>query len=171
VTDQALEPSQPARDPNAPANDDESEDDRLERNWTEILQELRVTQTGTQILTGFLLTLAFQQRFTDLTQTQIDIYLGLVIVACITTALGLAPVSLHRALFRQGAKDRIVTLANHLLKVTLFFVAAVLVGTVLLIFDVVVGLTAGIIAASATLVVIIAVWVVLPALVHPRRTP
>ena len=36
---------------------DESEAERLTRNLNELLQELRVTQTGIQILTGFLLTL------------------------------------------------------------------------------------------------------------------
>jgi len=46
---------------------DESVNERMDRNWNEILQELRVTQTGTQIFTGFLLTIAFQQRFGDLT--------------------------------------------------------------------------------------------------------
>ena len=144
-------------------------DERLERNWNEILQELRVTQTGTQILTGFLLTLAFQQRFTDLNQVQIDIYLVLVIVAGLTTALGLAPVSLHRTLFREGAKAQIVRIGDLILKATLVGVALVLTGTVLLIFDVVVGLTAGIIAASGTLAIIILIWVLLPALVRPRR--
>ena len=34
--------------------------ERLDRNWDELLQELRVSQTGVQILTGFLLTLPIQ---------------------------------------------------------------------------------------------------------------
>jgi hypothetical protein len=147
----------------------ETETDRLERNWSELLQELRVTQTGTQILTGFLLTLAFQPRFADLDQFQIDIYLVLVILAALTTALALAPVSLHRYLFREGAKAQIVRITNVILKATLVGVALVLTGTVLLIFDVVVGVTAGFIAAGAILVVIVAIWVLLPVLVHPDR--
>ena len=71
---------------------DESVNERMDRNWNEILQELRVTQTGTQIFTGFLLTIAFQQRFSDLTTFQTRVYLILVISAVLTTALGLAPV-------------------------------------------------------------------------------
>src|SRR5689334_19894510 len=81
---------------------DETEAERLDRNWTEMLQELRVTQTGTQILTGFLLTIPFQQRFAELDDTQRGIYLVLVAFAALATILALAPVSLHRALFRQG---------------------------------------------------------------------
>ena len=147
----------------------ESEAARLRRNWAEILQELRVTQTGTQILTGFLLTLAFQPRFADLDGFQTVVYLVLVVLAALTTALALAPVSLHRTLFREGAKNEIVRLGHLILKVTLAGVALVLTGTVLLIFDVVLGRAAGLVAAGATFVVVAVFWLVVPLLVHPRR--
>jgi len=146
------------------ADNEEATQDRLNRNWNEILQELRVTQTGTQILSGFLLTLAFQQRFTDLDQFQVNVYLILVVLAALTTALALAPVSLHRALFRKGAKERIVRTADRILKLTLAGVALVLSGTLLLIFDVVVGRAAGITAAVVTFVIIVVGWLVLPAI-------
>ncbi|CAN5146627.1 hypothetical protein BH09ACT3_BH09ACT3_11320 [soil metagenome] len=142
-----------------------------DRHWAEILQELRVTQTGTQILTGFLLTLAFQPRFTELDQLQIDIYLVLVVVAAITTALALAPVALHRVLFRQGVKARMVRIGDVILRITLVGVAAVLIGTILLIFSVVAGLLPAIMAAGATLLVILSIWVALPAFAHPKRRP
>ena len=147
---------------------DETEMERLDRNWTEILQELRVIQTGTQILTGFLLTLAFQQRFTDLDQFQVDIYLGLVVVAAAATVLGLAPVSLHRTLFRRQAKEAIVHIANRILKITIVVVALTLSGTILLIFDVVVSRTAGVIAGLITLVIAFATWSLLT--LSARRT-
>lgn len=148
---------------------DETENERLDRNWTELLQELRVIQTGTQILTGFLLTLAFQQRFTDLDDYQVDTYLALVIIAGITTVLALAPVSLHRILFRRKAKADIVRIANRLLKVTLAAVGVTLVGTVMLIFDVVVGRQAGWIAGGAAVALIAILWVLLPWGVERRR--
>src|SRR5690554_1967163 len=107
---------------------EETESERLDRNWNEILQELRVTQTGTQILTGFLLTVAFQTRFTDLDTVQVTLYLALVVGAIVTTALGLAPVSLHRQLFRKRAKDDIVKLANRIMRYTLVGVALVQIG-------------------------------------------
>jgi hypothetical protein len=154
-------------DPDDPR--DESPSVRLDRNWSELLQELRVTQTGTQILTGFLLTLAFQPRFSDLDAFQVDVFLVLVVLAVLTTALAIAPVSLHRTLFREGAKEQIVRLGNIIVKATLVGVAAVLTGTVLLIFDVVLGRTAGFVASGVTLVVILLVWLLLPALAHPRR--
>jgi hypothetical protein len=148
---------------------EESEDERLDRNWNEMLQELRVTQTGTQILTGFLLTLAFQPRFSDLDDFQVDVYLVLVALAALATGLGLAPVSLHRALFRQRAKKRIVRIGHLLLRATLLTVAALMVGVVLLIFDVVVGRTAGLVAGALAAAVLILLWVVLP-LAFRRRS-
>ena len=75
---------------------DESVNERADRNWNEILQELRVSQTGTQIISGFLLAVAFQPRFDDLDQYQLVLYLTLVVLAGTAAALGLAPVSLHR---------------------------------------------------------------------------
>ncbi len=149
---------------------EETESERLDRNWNEILQELRVTQTGTQILTGFLLTVAFQSRFTDLEEHQVTIYLALVATAAVTTALGLAPVSMHRQLFRQRAKDRVVKTANRILQLTLIGVALTLTGTVTLLFDVVAGLTAGLIAGGAMLVVLVTLWLAIPGLRGRSRT-
>jgi hypothetical protein len=138
---------------------DETFDERMDRNWNEMLQELRVTQTGNQILTGFLLAIAFQNRFGELDRFQHNIYLALVLAAVLTTVLGLAPVNLHRVLFRQHAKELVVDVAHVLLRLTLGGVGVVLVGTVLLIFDVVVDRRSAVIAAAATGVVLTAIAV------------
>jgi Family of unknown function (DUF6328) len=147
---------------------DESVNERMDRNWNEILQELRVTQTGTQIFTGFLLTIAFQTRFTELTTFQVRVYLVLVIAAVLTTAFGLAPVSLHRSLFRKGAKMTVVETAHIIMRITLVGVAVMLIGTVLLIFDLVVGRNAALILAGVTLLVVI-ILAVLPAVLRSSR--
>jgi membrane-bound ClpP family serine protease len=147
---------------------DESLNERMDRNWNEILQELRVTQTGTQIFTGFLLTIAFQARFIELTTFQVRVYLVLVIAAVLTTAFGLAPVSLHRSLFRKGAKMIIVETAHIIMRITLVGVAVMLIGTVLLIFDLVVGRDAALIFAGVTLLVVI-ILAVLPAVLRSGR--
>jgi hypothetical protein len=138
---------------------DETLNERMDRNWNEMLQELRVTQTGTQIITGFLLAIAFQNRFTELETYQIRVYLVLVLAAVLTTALALAPVNLHRVLFRKQAKEVVVQVAHVLLRVTLFGVGLVLIGTVLLIFDVVLDRQSAWIAAGATAVVLIMIAV------------
>jgi hypothetical protein len=148
---------------------DESESERLDRNWAELLQELRVVQTGTQILTGFLLTLVFQQRFTELDPYQVEIYLILVALSALATVLALTPVSLHRALFRQRAKPQIVRFTNVILELTLVVVGLTLTGTTLLVFDVVAGQLAGLIAGSVTLVLSALAWALLPAFARRRR--
>lgn len=141
---------------------DETAAERNDRNWTEILQELRVIQTGTQILTGFLLTLAFQQRFTDLDTYQVDTYLVLVAVATLATILALTPVAIHRTVFRMQAKESLVLISNRLLKTTLIVVGLTLTGTTMLVFDVVVGRGAGIVAGVITLALALVSWLALP---------
>ncbi len=135
---------------------DETLNERLDRNWVELLQELRVTQTGTQILTGFLLAVAFQQKFDDLSPVQHDAYLGLIVVAVLTTALALAPVNLHRALFRRHEKAALVRASHMILRIVLVGVALVLGGTVVLIFDVVAGRGAATAAGVVSVVVLLA---------------
>ena len=148
----------------------ETLNERMDRNWNEILQELRVTQTGTQIFTGFLLTIAFQTRFSELTTFQVRVYLILVTAAVLTTALGLAPVNLHRGLFRKGAKRTIVQTAHIIMRITLAGVAIMLIGTMLLIFDLVMGRQAALIVAGVTLLVVIII-AVLPVLLRSNRQP
>jgi Family of unknown function (DUF6328) len=147
---------------------DESLNERMDRNWNEILQELRVTQTGTQIFTGFLLTIAFQARFSELTTFQVRVYLILVTAAVLTTALGLAPVSLHRSMFREGAKMIIVQTAHVIMRIMLVGVAIMLIGAVLLIFDLVVDRRTALIVAGVTLLVLV-VLAALPVILRSSR--
>lgn len=147
----------------------ETEEERLRRNWDEILQELRVIQTGTQILLGFLLTIPFQQGFSDVDGPQITVYLGLVVAAATATILALTPVALHRALFRRDAKPQLVFTANVLMRLALAAIALTLSGTVFLIFAVVVSQTAGLVAGGATLVATVGMWAVLPPTLRKLR--
>ncbi len=142
--------------------------ERADRNWNELLQELRVMQTGVQILTGFLLTLPFQSRFADLDQYQLVVYLALVVASVTATGLLVAPVSVHRSLFRKQMKQHIVTLTDRITRVALAVLALVITGAVLLVFDVVVGRTAGIVAGACALVLMAALWVLLPEVLRRR---
>lgn len=137
--------------------------ERLDRNWNEILQELRVTQTGIQILTGFLLTVPFQQKFAELTATQRVIYLVLVVLAAVTTGLLVAPVSMHRWLFRRRAKSALVNEADRFMRIGLVFLALVVSGVVLLVFDVVTTRALALTASGALLALLVGAWFVLPA--------
>lgn len=127
------------RDADSADGREETASERADRNWGEVLQELRVTQTGTQIIAGFLLTLAFQQRFQDLDTYQITVYLILVFLAAFATGFGLAPVSMHRGLFRRHRKPMLVATGDRYLRIILILVSLLTAGVVLLIVDVVTG--------------------------------
>lgn len=143
--------------------------ERLDRNWTDLLQELRVIQTGVQLLTGFLLTLPFQSRFERLSTTEQVIYLVTLSASVVSTGFLIAPVSLHRFLFRRHARQVTVDAAHRLAQVGLAMLAVAMIGVVLLIFDVVAGPTAGGIAATITTLLLIGLWVALPLAVRQRN--
>jgi hypothetical protein len=142
----------------------ESPNERSDRNWNDILQELRVALTGTQLIGGFLLAVAFQPRFEELDDYQRTLYLLLVSLAGLATVIGLAPVTLHRTLFRRQAKERVVRTGNRLLIAHLAVVALLVVGVTALIFDLTLGRVPGLIALGVGAVVIVSLWIVLPRL-------
>lgn len=154
--------------PDAVDDRHETPTERMDRNWSELLQELRVTQTGTQILTGFLFTIPFQQRFDALDDFQRTTYLVLVVLAVLATALIVAPVSAHRLLFRKHLKPLLVRSGDLLARAGLVVLALVLSGCTLLLFDVVHSRTAGIVAGSGVALVLLAAWWLLPVIAERR---
>ncbi|WP_223693145.1 DUF6328 family protein [Leifsonia poae] len=160
--------SEPFADADPADGRTETATQRADRNWSEILQELRVTQTGTQIISGFLLAIVFQQRFTQLDSFQVAFYLVLVLMAASCTALGLAPVALHRELFRHHDKTQTVSIANRLLRATLVLVAMLTAGVVFFVFDVTVNRAAAFIAGVAVVLVLVVLLVVFPRSVLAR---
>lgn len=149
----------------------ETPTERSDRNWDELMQELRVTQTGIQILTAFLLTLPFQPRFGDLDSFQRGMYLVLVVLAVTTTALLVAPVSMHRRLFQRRRKPVLVQTANTLAQIGLLTFALVVTGTVAFVFEMVLGPPATSIAAGAAAVLLLGLWLVLPWRIGRRPPP
>jgi len=140
----------------------ETATERLDRNWDELLQELRVAQTGVQILAGFLLTLPFQPRFGQLEATNRFVYLVAFSLAIAATAFIVAPVSAHRLLFRQQAKDPLVRMGHWCALAGLTCLALSVCAVTFLIFDVVSGDAAAITAAVVMLVLFAVNWAVLP---------
>lgn len=140
----------------------ETETERLDRNWSQLLQELRVAQTGVQVLTGFLLTLPFQQRFTQLDGTMRTVYLITVACSIGSTTLLVAPVGMHRLLFRRHRMESVVSTA-HIYAITgLLLLAIALAGVAVVIFDAVAGATAAWIAGGCALAALTGVWFLLP---------
>ncbi|TQJ34776.1 DUF6328 family protein [Arthrobacter sp. SLBN-122] len=148
----------------------ETREEQLDRNWAELLQELRVLQTGVQILAGFLLTLPFQQRFEKLDDWEVGLYLVNVVIAALTTAFILLPVSVHRRLFRKRLKETLVSSADTITKIALGGIALLSAGTAALVFDVAVGRSAGVTAGAALLGVMVVMLVFVPLRLNKRAT-
>jgi len=134
---------------------DETETQRADRKWNDMLQELRVIQTGAQLTAGFLLTLPFQERFEDLTTGQRYFYLGLVVLAAVITALVLAPVAVHRRVSGEHVKDRLVRTSHVIMRAVLVLMALLVTGIVTFVFDVVVD-PAGALVVGGTLALLLA---------------
>lgn len=147
---------------------DESRDQHLDRNWSELLQELRVAQTGVQILSGFLLTIPFSPGFADLAESRRNVYVAVLLAAITATLLLLSPVALHRALFHRGQRPFLVQAAHMLSRAGLVLLAVANVGAVWLIIDTVLSSAAAAVAAAVLAGLTTLVWLVLPAWVLRR---
>jgi hypothetical protein len=149
---------------------EESRAHQLDRNWAELLQELRVIGTGVQILFAFLLSIAFQARFSDTTTFQRGIYLATLMLSGLATALMIAPVAVHRFTFRSGVKDEVVVFTNICAICGLAVLSLAMTGAVLLICDWVAGPVAGGLCAGGAGVVFGAAWLGVPWWLRARAT-
>lgn len=140
----------------------ETEIERLDRNWNSLLQELRVVQTGVQLLTGFLLTLPFQQRFDVLSGPMRIVYLATVGCSVGATVLLIAPVAIHGLLFRRHRLQALVSAAHRCAYAGLTLLGAALTGVTVIIFVAVAGATAGFIAGACAVVLFAIFWWALP---------
>lgn len=144
---------------------DETAAERSDRNWTELLQEFRVLQTGVQLLSGFLLTLPFTPLFKSMDDFQRNLYLTMVVLAATTTSVLFGPIAVHRRLFGSHRKDHLVRVGHRLSQVVLAMAAGLVVGTTMLVFDVVLSRMAAFGVGAAMFLVVTGTVVVLPALV------
>jgi hypothetical protein len=145
---------------------DETAKQRWDRNFADLLQELRVAQTGVQILFAFLLTLPFSNGFPKTTAFQKDVYLVALISAAFATAMIIAPVAFHRALFRQGRKPELVQYAHRMASGGIAFLLVAMVSSVLLITDFLLNRWPAVILTAVAGAGFLTFWVVIPWLRH-----
>lgn len=147
----------------------ESEATRLDRNYSELLQELRVAQTGVQVLFAFLLGIAFTQRYTALESYERVFYVVTLVSAACTAIMLIAPAAVHRMLFGEHRKDEVVELTSRLAGVGLALLAIAMLSAVLFVLDVVTTLLVSIIITSLLAALIAVVWYLLPATQRTRN--
>ena len=140
----------------------ESEKQRWQRNFADLLQELRVAQTGVQILFAFLLTLPFSAGFDRTTEFQRDVYILALLTAAASAAMIISPVAFHRALFRQGRKPELVRFAHRMATGGLFFMLIAMVSSVLLVTDFVLDRPIAFLLSALTGLWFLTFWAILP---------
>ncbi|HWE88910.1 MAG TPA: DUF6328 family protein [Pseudonocardiaceae bacterium] len=141
---------------------EESEQDRLVRNLGELLQELRVAQTGVQVLFGFLLSVIFTSPYARAGAFVHGLHVATVLLAAGATCFLIAPAAWHRILFRSGKRQLIITYASRFALVGLVLLAGAMTGTVLLIGYVVFGGLAGGLISGFVGALFLTMWFVLP---------
>src|SRR4051812_14820906 len=141
---------------------DETPAERADRNFNDILQELRVTQTGVQVLFSLLLTVPFTQRFEKVTGFQRDVYFIALLLAAATVAFLCAPVSVHRLMFQTGEKPWVVKVSSRMAIVGLVLLCLTLTTVLLFVTDVLFDNTAAIITATVFAAGTVTLWFVPP---------
>lgn len=147
---------------------------RVDRAYGEILQEIRVAQTGVQILFAFLLTLAFTARFGSVTPFQRAVYVVTLMLCAAATALLIAPAAFHRVVYRRRLKQHLVRVANRLALAGLGFLVLAMASAMLLILDVVMGFGWAVFLVAVVLMWFITWWFIVPfrsRLRHPPLAP
>jgi hypothetical protein len=147
---------------------DETEAERLDRNYGELLQELRVAQTGVQILFAFLLGIAFQQRFTTIDHAQRVLYLITLTSAAAAAVLLIAPVAAHRILFRRNRKDEVVAITSRLASTGLACLAVAILSAVVLVVDFVTSATVALTITISLGVIVAVTWLIAPMILRRR---
>ena len=143
---------------------DETPAQRADRNFDDILQELRVTQTGVQVLFSLLLTVPFSQRFEKVTDFQKDIYFVALLLAAATVVFLVAPVSVHRLLFHTGEKPWVVKVSSRLAIVGLVLLCLTLTTVLLFVTDVLFDDTYAVVVATVFAAATVTLWFVPPLL-------
>lgn len=144
------------------ARREETEHERLTRNVSELLQELRVAQAGVQFLFGFLLAVAFTEPFIRASGFEHAVHLIAVLFATAATALLSAPAAWHRLLFRQGERKTIIDVANRLAIAGMICLAVAMTFTVLLLIGAVLDKWVAIVVAALAAILFTTLWFLLP---------
>jgi hypothetical protein len=136
----------------------ESEEERADRNLSDLLQELRVALPGVQVLFAFLLTVPFSQRFDELSGFDQKLYFGVLIAVALATVLLVAPTVGHRILFRRQQKEYIVSLSNRLALAGMMILAVSMCGAIALISDFLFGAATAVISTLVMAAAFVGFW-------------
>jgi hypothetical protein len=148
---------------------EEDKHERVNRELIELLNELRVALPGVQVLFAFLLAVPFAQGFTTVTAFQRDLFFATLAATAISAVLLIAPSAWHRLHFRQKNKEELLFASNRLSIAGLGFLAAAMIGAVMLIADFIFSPTMTVVSGVIATVLFGLFWAVLPLASRPGR--
>lgn len=153
--------------PEPSAAREETRLERADRNWNELLQELRVTQTGVAILFSVLLTVPFSARFDEVDAFGRRVFLAALVLSAASAVTLIAPVAYHRVLFARHQKPHVVRFSNRMALVGLGMLSLAVTSVLLLVSDVLMSRGAAIALAATFGTSTVVLWFV-PALLRRR---
>ncbi len=145
-----------------PSGRDETEDERLDRNLSELLQELRIALPGVQVLFAFLLAVPFSQNFSTISAFDKKVFFGTLLCTAISAALLISPTAYHRLTFHLQQKGQLVFIANRLAIAGLAFLALAMTGALMLVTDVLYGPAATAVVTVGAVAMFTGLWYLLP---------
>ncbi len=144
--------------------DEETEKERIEREYCELLDEIRIALPGGEVMLGFLLTAPFSDRFSNLTEAQKIVYLVSLLCVAAATALLLAPSAYHRIRFRTGDKPWITRRGNLLVIAAMVVMVPGISGTMFVVTDVIFARLAAALVSGGTAMFLVGLWFAVPLL-------
>jgi hypothetical protein len=153
------------------ARAEEGEAERLDRELLELLNELRVVMPGVQVLFGFLLTVPFQQRFSEIDDVQRLLYFVTLLLTGASAIMLMGPSAFHRLTFRHGQKPYLVRLGTRQTIAGMALLALAMTGAVVLLTSVLFDAATTIMTGAISLVLFSWMWGGLGLLARRRSAP
>jgi hypothetical protein len=145
---------------------EETEAQRVERDYDELLEEIRIALPGAEVMLGFLLTVPFTDRFSALSEGQRTIYLGALLCVAASTALLLAPTAWHRIRFKKGDKPWITRRGTALVLAAMVVMVPGITGTLFVVTDVILSRPIALAVGVVTALLLLGLWFAVPLARH-----
>lgn len=147
---------------------DETADERHNRQLTELLNELRVALPGVQMLFGFLLAVPFSQRFSAVTSNQRALYYTAFVTAAGASVCFIAPTSFHRIIWQRGRKRQMLQISSVLTILGTVFLAVAITSVTLFITSFLYGSGPAAFAGTVLLASLLVAWYAVPVALRVR---
>ncbi|MDP9845871.1 DUF6328 family protein [Streptosporangium lutulentum] len=149
----------------------ESPKERVDRELNELLQGLRVSATGVQVLFAFLLVLPFQSRFSEMGPLGHRLFFVALLSGALASVCFIAPAAQHRLLFRTSLKEKMLRRANRIGIVGLIFLMVSMATAVALVVETVIDDVAAVIFSGVVALTAAWLWLLQPIIdLHRLRT-